>query len=296
MVLENKKLLTFVYRFMTNSFLKIIAFVTTGFFVACVSKEKPDEFVELKSDTAVLKAVEKTSESAENVFNSLPDRSEILRLVAENKLEYDTRVLNQPELVKNYNTESYIALNLGVYGSDLSVANVFDQTQESILFLKCVNSLAGRLGVNGVFDQTLFDRLDAQRSNKDSLLQIITFAFKETDKILKANKRPATSSLIIAGVWIEGFYTSCQIVKNTPSEGIVKAIIKHKETLDNIIVLLGQSNLNKDAMFVLNDMVTISGIMSDIISQGSDLKYTYESIALADEAITRLRNKVVTAS
>lgn len=281
---------------MVKAFFKISILAVATIFLSCDSAEKPDEFIEVKSDSTVIRAVEKTKQSAEHVFNSLPDRGEILKLVAENKLEYDTEILNQPDRVKNYNTESYIALNLGVYGSDLSVANVFDQTQESILFLKCVNALAGRLGVNGAFDQSMFDRMDAQRDNKDSLLQIITIAFRQTDEILKANNRPATSSLIIAGVWIEGFYTSCQIAKKTPSEGIVKAIIKHKETLDNIIVLLGQSNLNKDAMFVLNDMVTISGIMSEIISQGSDLRYSYESIAPADEAITRLRNKVVTAS
>jgi len=255
--------------------------------------EKTEEVDEINDSTTAI-AVEKTKLSAQNVFNSLPDRSELLKLVAENRLDYDTEILNQPDNVKNYNTELYIALNLGVYGSDLSVAGVFEQTQESILFLKCVNSLAQKLGVNKAFDQSMFDRMDAQRDNKDSTLQIITIAFKQTDEILKANNRPATSALIIAGVWIEGFYTSCQISKKTPSEGIVKAILKHKETLDNIIVLLGQSNLNKDAMFVLNDLTTVSGIMSEIISQ-NDIKYTYETIAQADEAVTRLRSKVVSA-
>ncbi len=256
------------------------------------SAEKQDEETVISDST--VKAVEKTKLSAQNVFNSLPDRKELLKLVAENKLDYDTEILNQPDNVKNYNTETFIALNLGVYGSDLSVAGVFEQTQESILFLKCVNSLSQKLGVNKAFDQSMFDRMDAQRDNKDSTLQIITIAFKQADEILKANNRPATSALIIAGVWIEGFYTSCQISKKTPSEGIVKAILQHKETLDNIIVLLGQSDLNKDQMFILNDLTTISGIMGEIISQ-KDIKYTYETIMPADEAVTRLRSKVISA-
>jgi hypothetical protein len=256
------------------------------------SAEKQDEETVISDST--VKAVEKTKLSAQNVFNSLPDRKELLKLVAENKLDYDTEILNQPDNVKNYNTETFIALNLGVYGSDLSVAGVFEQTQESILFLKCVNSLSQKLGVNKAFDQSMFDRMDAQRDNKDSTLQIITIAFKQADEILKANNRPATSALIIAGVWIEGFYTSCQISKKTPSEGIVKAILQHKETLDNIIVLLGQSDLNKDQMFILNDLTTISGIMGEIISQ-KDIKYTYETIIPADEAVTRLRSKVISA-
>lgn len=261
-------------------------------FTTCKNSDKSDDISDISDSVAI--AVQKTKLSAQNVFNSLPDRSELLKLVDENKLEYDTEILNQPDNVKNYNTELYIALNLGVYGSDLSVAGVFDQTQESLLFLKCVNSLAQKLGVNKAFDQTMFDRMDAQRDNKDSTLQIITIAFKQTDEILKANNRPATSALIIAGVWIEGFYTSCQIAKKTPSEGIVKAIIKHKETLDNIIVLLGQNDLDKNSLFIMDDLSTISSIMSDIISK-DDIKYTYETIAPADEAVTRLRHKVISA-
>lgn len=277
-------------RFYLSSILILLIYL---FFPSCENNtEKPDEITEVSDST--LKAVEKTKLTAQNVFNSLPDRTELIKLVAENKLEYDTEILNQPDNVKNYNTELFIALNLGVYGSDLSVAGVFEQTQESILFLKCVNSLSQKLGVNKAFDQSMFDRMDAQRDNKDSTLQIITIAFKQADEILKINNRPATSALIIAGVWIEGFYTSCQISKKTPSEGIVKAILKHKETLDNIIVLLGQSNLSRDAMFVLNDLTTISGIMGEIISE-KDIKYTYETIAQADEAVTRLRSKVISA-
>lgn len=280
--------------------LNVILFATALFLMsACGTAEKHDDNigteVEVVDSAKVAVAVEKTKKTAEHVFNSLPDRSEILKLVAENKLEYDTGILNQPDNVKNYNTELYIALNLGVYGSDLSVAGVFDQTQESILFLKCVNSLSQKLGVNKAFDQTMFDRMEAQRDNKDSTLQIITLAFRQADEILKQNNRPATSALIIAGVWVEGFYTSCQIAKKTPSEGIVKAIIRHKETLDNIIVLLGQSNLSKESMFVLNDLTTISGIMTEMLSDKDNLKYAYETIAPADEAVSRLRSKITSS-
>jgi len=277
----------------------ILIFALAFSISSCKNAEKQDDTigtdVEIIDSVQVAVAVEKTKKTAEHVFNSLPDRGEILKLVAENKLEYDTGILNEPDNVKNYNTELYIALNLGVYGSDLSVAGVFDQTQESILFLKCVNSLSQKLGVNKAFDQTMFDRMEAQRDNKDSTLQIISLAFRQADEILKQNNRPATSALIIAGVWIEGFYTSCQIAKKTPSEGIVKAIIRHKETLDNVIVLLGQSNLSKESMFVLNDLTTVSGIMTDILADKDNLKYTYETIAPADEAVTRLRSKVTSS-
>ncbi|MGE0567185.1 MAG: hypothetical protein AB7O73_04490 [Bacteroidia bacterium] len=274
-------------------FFTLISLATLLIIQNCTSESKDSTEIDDTIDSTN-QAVERTKLSAQNVFNSLPDRKEILKLVDDNRLEYDTEILNDPTNLKNYNTETFIALNLGAYGSDLSVANVFQQTQESLLFLKCVNSLAQKLGVNKAFDQTMFDRMDAQKDNKDSALQIITIAFKQADEILKQSNRPATSALIIAGVWIEGFYTSCQISKKSSSEGIIAAIIRQKETLDNIIVLLGQSGLSKEAQFVINDLTTISGILSEIIAQ-PDIKYTYETIATADEAIIRLRNKVVSS-
>jgi hypothetical protein len=279
-----------------NKKILILSLVVMSLFSvnSCKNSEKTDDLSAEFNDSIDV-SVQGTKHNAENVFNSLPQRNEILKLVDDNGLTYNPDILNNPEFIKNYNTEAYIALNLGVYGSDLSVTGVFEQTQESLLFLKCVNSLAQKLGVNKAFDQSMFDRMEAHRDNKDSTLNIISRAFKEADEILKSNNRPSTSALIIAGIWIEGFYASCKMAQKTSSEGLFKAIIKQKESLDNVIVLLSESKLSPESMFVLNDLTTISGIMNDIIMQ-RNTHYTYETIAPTDEAVTRLRTKVVSAS
>ncbi|MBL7916752.1 MAG: hypothetical protein JNM96_00045, partial [Bacteroidia bacterium] len=78
---------------------KYITIVLSAFLLFnCGNSEKLEEFDELDDDTK--KAILQTKLSAQNVFNSLPDRGELLRLVAENKLEYDTEVLNNPENLK----------------------------------------------------------------------------------------------------------------------------------------------------------------------------------------------------
>jgi len=84
--------------------------------------------------------------SAQNVFNSIPARGEIIRLIGESKIEYNPDLLNNPEHAGKYSLENSRALNLGVYGADLSVSGAFDQTQESMIFLKCVNILAKKFG------------------------------------------------------------------------------------------------------------------------------------------------------
>src|SRR5687767_13698045 len=58
--------------------------------------------------------------SAQNVFNSIPARAEIVKLIGESKIEYDPAYLNNPDVASKYSLENSRALNLGVYGADLS--------------------------------------------------------------------------------------------------------------------------------------------------------------------------------
>ena len=221
-------------------------------FSFCKDSEKADENLVDENDTK--NAVQETKLNAQNVFNSMPDRKEILILIEDHKIEYNSDLLSDPGVVHKYNLESSKAANLGIYGSDLSIASSFEQTQESMVFLKCVNLLANDLGVSSAFDAKMVDRMEANKQNKDSTLEIITNAFKSADEILKNSNRPATSAIILAGAWIEGLHVSCQIAKNLNSEAIVKSILKQKESLKNLIVLLDAANITEGSMYIVNDL------------------------------------------
>ncbi len=123
-----------------------------------------------------------------------------------------------------------------------------------MVFLKCVNVLAGSLGVNNVFDQKLFDRVQAQESNKDSILEIVIDAFKRVDETLKYNNRPATSAYILAGCWVEGLYVSCQMAQQLNTENIIKTIIEQKESLKHLIVMLESASIADKAKFIVGDL------------------------------------------
>src|ERR1700745_2169343 len=93
--------------------------------------EKPEENTE-ETTTGISNVIDNTQISAQNVFNSIPARAEIVRLIGESKIEYDPSFLNNPDVAAKYSLENSRALNLGAYGADLSVAGAFDQTQESM--------------------------------------------------------------------------------------------------------------------------------------------------------------------
>jgi hypothetical protein len=273
---------------MLNNFLKVLVTGCFLFITSCTNDEKTEEIM-TEDDNTIL-AVQETKLNAQNVFNSLPDRNLVLELIKENKITYNPDFLNDPNSVNKYTIEFFKAVNLGIYGSDLNIASAFDQMQESMMFLKCVNILSGSLGVSSVFDQKLFDRIQIQESNKDSVLEIVMAAFKKVDETLKYNNRPTTSAYVLAGCWIEGLYVSCQMAQTANSESITKAILMQKESLKHLIIMLESSNLSDDSKFILEGLKSLYRAFETI---GVKPTYSSDSLLPIINQINPLRKRIV---
>lgn len=269
-----------MYRLFVLIFLVVIS-------TSCNHDEKADDII--SEDEQTIQAVQETKFNAQNVFNSLPDRKLILELIDKNKIQYNPDFLNDPNSVNKYTLEFFKATNLGIYGSDLNIASSFEQTQEGMVFLKCVNILAGSLGVNNVFDQKLFDRIQAQESNKDSILEIVIDAFKRVDETLKYNNRPATSAYILAGCWIEGLYVSCQMAQQLDTDNIVKAIIEQKESLKHLIVMLESAPVAEQAKFVIGDLKRLYDAFNVAETK---TEYNKETLQPITDQVAMLRQRI----
>lgn len=260
-------------------------------FSACGNSTKQDDLETDAADVSTEAVVDSQKISAQNVFNAIPGRAEIINLTQQARAEYNAAVLNNPDDVNKYSLESSKALNLGVYGSDLNVTGVFEQSQESMLFFKCVNVLSKSLGISNCFDERMADRMEANKENRDSTLEIISQSFRNADKFLKANGRPGTSSLIVAGAWIEGVFTACHTAEETNSEAVVKEIFDQKESLKYLIELLEVSKLSEEALYLITDLKAIQSI----IEAKTDNVYTLAALSEVGKKITDLRTKVVTS-
>ena len=227
----------------TKHAIKILTVSTIFFISFSCGDSKKDNIEDSDIDKSEL-SLDSQKISAQNVFNSLPGRNEIVALTEKAQAQYNAETLNDPENIKYYTLESNMALNLGVYGADLYVTGVFEQTQESFTFLKAVNILAKNLGISSAFDEAIVDRMEANKENRDSTMAIITQSFKKIDNYLVKNGRPGTSSLVVAGSWIESIYLSCNTAKATKSEDIVKEIFLQKESLKYVIELLQNSKIS----------------------------------------------------
>lgn len=260
-------------------------------FSACGNTSKQDDLETDSEEVTGGAIIDSQKISAQNVFNAIPGRAEILNLTQQARAEYNAEVLNNPDNVNAYSLESSKALNLGVYGSDLNVTGVFEQSQESMLFFKCVNVLSKSLGISKCFDERMADRMEANKENRDSTLEIISESFRNADKFLKANGRPGTSSLIVAGAWIEGVYTACHTAEETKSEAVVKEIFSQKESLKYLVELLEVSKLSSEVNYVIDDL---KGVQTIINAKNDDV-YTLSALAEVSKKINNLRTKVVAA-
>ncbi len=248
--------------------------------ISCGTSSDDAEIV--SNDTLAIKS-EVRSSQAKNVLSSIPSPVETVALLKSAGAKYNPKYLNPIENVSTYSTAASKALNLGVYGCDLSFTSIFDQTQESMLYLRCANTLSNELGIMGVFDENTSARLDANQNDKDSLLSIISQSFYQADAYLNNNKQPGISTLIVAGAWIEGLFVATKVASDTKKEEVVNQIMKQRKSLDNLITLLQlQVEESEDVKKVLTQLI--------------DLKNTYEKVGItvADSTTTALNNLKIT--
>jgi len=238
------------------------------------------------SDMANGDGMTKTPSKAQNIFYAIPSPIELAQLIQKAGAKYNKDLLNSPDNISKYSTNTSKALNLGVYGGDLSYTSVFDDnTQESILYLACTRKLAESLGVGSAFDEKTVDRIQNNTGKNDSLLTIISDSYMTTDELLKESQRENASALVIAGGFIEALYLGTQLAKVTKNNAdIITRLAEQKGTLDNVVGLL--SSYEQDA--------GVAGVLADI----KQLKEIYDQVKVeaksASEAKTNPNTKVTT--
>lgn len=262
------------------------------------------------SDTAQNKA---KNTKAQEVFYSIPSPIETISLLKAAGAKYNATYLNPIENVSKYTSVTSKALNLGTYGSDLSFTSMFDQTQESMLYLRCANKLAAGLGINGAFNETTANRLESNVQNRDSLLAIISDSYWTTDAYLKDNGQPGVSALIVAGGWVEGLYIGTQIANVTQNKDIITRIGEQKLSLDNLIALLESYKTdNAGITAVLNSLNELKEIYNSIpnptsetqavtdkknnvtiLDNNSNYSITPEKLKEITDKVTQIRTKII---
>jgi hypothetical protein len=193
--------------------------------------------------------------SAENVFIYIPS-------------PIQTAELSNPADATIYTSTASMALNMGIYGSDLAFAGIFNQNADVVKYMDCTRKLADGLHVTAAFSDDRQSRLENNINNRDSVLGIITDSYWDCDAMLQDNDQGHASALMIAGGWIEGLYLACRVAESTNNNEIRIRIVEQRSSLDKLIMLLDKQEHN-DVVAISNQLKELK-VIFDKLPKSSD--------------------------
>jgi hypothetical protein len=233
-----------------------LAIITTLFSCKGGSKTDSDDV-----DAVALDSKEKVTK----VFYAVPSPSELSAMIKATGANFNKNMLNPPASESKYTSIIQKALNLGVYGADLSYTSTFDQTQEAMVYMGVCKKLADGLGITGAINENTVKRMEKNINDKDSLLKIISDTYLETDIYLKNNDRAGVSALVVAGGWVEGLFISVNIAaQNAKNETLVKRIAEQKLILENLIGLLETNEANDNVPELMTELKALKTIYDNV--------------------------------
>jgi hypothetical protein len=296
----------------------VLAGAFAAILMACGSGKKADDQAFLNSldsaaKTEVPGAID--AELIEGILQGIPSPIEISVLLKHERRKYDQSILNSPDNLSKYNTNYKMALNLGVYGTDLGYTNIYEQNQDGIKFLQPIEQLAEGLNIAQFFEIETIGRLAANSKNLDSLLLLTTMNFNSINEYLSKQSRANLSVLLLTGGWVEAMQITCQLSEKDPNNKVLNETIgEQKITLEQIITLLKFYESDANMAALLTDMKkleaaydkikiiteykaptqeVVNGVVMVKDNSTTTIEITPEDVANIRTLTSEIRNKIV---
>jgi hypothetical protein len=182
----------------------------------------------------------------------IPTSYEVVNMLQRAKANFVFDITNDPENAINYETKWQKAMNLGVYGADLSYSSTYNRQEETTKFLDASRKLVEDLDITTAFNEPMLDRIENNIENKDSLILIVTESFFNTYNYLNRNGEERTSLLVIAGSVIEGLHITSQlIISSDYNENLMMVLANQKDQIQKLVELMEAHADDQDVNRVL---------------------------------------------
>lgn len=239
----------------------------------------------------------------QKIFFSIPSPVEMASLIKDKGYSFDANMLNKTDNVSKYTGEVKQAVNLGIYGADLSYAAIFDEKQVTMNYFAGAQKLASQLGIENVLTGELIERLEKNQESRDSLLNIVSDAYADLNGYLKENDRSEVAALVVAGGWIEALYLSIGYAKDNNPD-IRKRIAEQKYALTNLTDYFAKFGDKESLKEMKADLEAMKAIYNNSqeskgkTSQSKDASGTVvlgstTNITISDETLKAIETKVI---
>jgi len=267
-----------------NSLRILLFFATAMLLVNCNSAKKKTNSDAKVQDFVTQDDIFDDIDKAKKIFYSLPSPLETAMLIKSAGAKYDEELLNSMNNRSKYTTNKSMALNLGIYTTDLSFASLFDQTQTSINYMNAARSMAEGLDIQDAIDDETLKRLEDNLSNRDVVMDIISETFLNCSSYLKENERQDVAAIVLVGGWVEGLYLAGKLVGNSSIENnkLADRMIEQKLSF-NIVQRMLDDNKQNEKGVKNADIV-------QLMDQLKDLKIAFDKVKVVSAETTTEKN------
>jgi hypothetical protein len=270
---------------------KAIAVIILPILILCVSglgscknrSEKKDlKKVELQQAETLENEIQK------NVY-PLPTSAEVIKMLSDLEVGYYMGITNPVENARKYLTSPSKAINMGVYGADLSYATLYNISQEVINYLNAIQSLASELSMSKIYDETLYDKIKNNFDKKDELVNVLTDAFNNTYAYLNDSERQPLALLVVGGAWVEGMYLTTHVSEAAYQiAGISKVLIDQKNSFELFLDITKPYMADPNLKEFVDKLEPIKKVY-----EGLTTSLTNQNIMDITKAIESVRSKIV---
>lgn len=205
----------------------------------------------------------------DNTLFPLPSPYQVMFLIKQHNIPFNESLANKTENYARYTTTFKKALNLGVYGTNLSYTNIYDRTQNSIQYLATIKKATQDLNITQAFSADFFSSLQKNIGIRDSILFHLSRAYRKSHGYLNENDRAEIGALIITGGWVESMYILTRLAKSSPNRELINRIGQQKFPIANIIEIL------TPYYYKSGDFAKLTDMFIELANEFDGVIYTY---------------------
>ena len=252
---------------MKNKYNSIVFLLfVVSFFASCNSSTNDMTSKADMREQAKLKAASTATTSEGGNYYSLPSPLELASVIQNTGVECNLDVLHRTELGVRYSTNRASAINLGIYGADLSYSIYFNQQQVALKYLDCIRSLSSSLDIADLVSQKKIKEIEDNIQNKEMLKKIVSQTFFHSDALLKESSRKSTAVMVAAGMWIEGLFISSQLslCNSAGNQALTKSILEQGLVLDDLYNMLSAFEGQEDIDYLKKELKPVKDCYQEI--------------------------------
>lgn len=243
------------------SILFVLVLILSGI-IGCKNETQTDE-----NTTYEIDSLNKLNENIVKVFYSLPSPMEMATIFKKSGVVYNSEMLNSTENISKYYTNKSLAINLGIYGADLSFSSLFSQQQKTLEYFTAIKKIATKLDIIGAVSDSLIDVIEENINDSQEMMKIVSETFFSSDAYLKESNRETVATLVVIGAWVESLYIAIELAETatTDKEKLITRIVDQRLSLETLIELTKSYQSDADVFSMLADLEKLDLMFDKLI-------------------------------